>query len=443
MSHSTNKENIGTAFANCSAYVVDEDLKVVMRGAVGELLVAGPLVGRGYHGRPDLTSKAFIEWEGKWTYRTGDLGGAILVKAVFREMLTPLPAVRMMPDSTLEIMGRIDTQIKLRGVRIESEGISNVLRKAASTRPELKMSLDVSTVLARHPALQTDQLVSFIAWDPSVSITHRRSSKPQVLAAVPRGLLMTLKEACARELASYMRPAHIVPLDFLPMNQNGKTDNKVLISIFQTSTLDVLGNALIRDSGREQSTAVNRQMNATEEKLVEIIRSQTTAPREQLGASSHLFELGFDSIKLIRLTSQIRSCFNALSSPISLSDIMRTPTVEAIASLLEERQRASVPSFPSSSRASPVEAFAREWKAEAESVFGPDLVESVLPTFPVQDGILYRSSGSGGTLYVQHVVMRCHGDVSVENLKTAWQVTMVHHEILRLVSVLLSHRVVH
>lgn len=254
---------------------------------------------------------------------------------------------------------------------------------------------------------------------------------------------MTLKEACARELASYMRPAHIVPLDFLPMNQNGKTDNKVLISIFQTSTLDVLGHAFIRDSGREQSTAVNRQMNATEEKLVEIIRSQTTAPREQLGASSHLFELGFDSIKLIRLTSQIRSCFNALSSPISLSDIMRTPTVEAIASLLEERQRASVPSFPSSSRASPVEAFAREWKAEAESVYGPDLVESVLPTFPVQDGILYRSSGSGGTLYVQHVVMRCHGDVSVENLKTAWQATMVHHEILRLVSVLLSHRVVH
>ena len=77
----------------------------------------------------------------------------------------------MVPDGTLEILGRIETQIKLRGVRIESE-ISAVVRRAAADSPGLKTQLGASAVLAKHPILQTDQLISFIAWDTSVSVTH-------------------------------------------------------------------------------------------------------------------------------------------------------------------------------------------------------------------------------------------------------------------------------
>ncbi|KAG8692019.1 Non-ribosomal peptide synthetase [Ceratobasidium sp. 394] len=122
------KENIGHPFPSCRAYVVDASMNVVPRGNPGELVVEGPLVGRGYHNLPDATAKAFKEWpdQGCNAYRTGDL-------------------VRMMPDNTIEIMGRIDTQIKLRGVRIESEGVSNVLRKAS------KQPLDVATLIAKHP----------------------------------------------------------------------------------------------------------------------------------------------------------------------------------------------------------------------------------------------------------------------------------------------------
>lgn len=55
--------------------MVDTDLNILPRGGVGELVVEGPLVGRGYHGRPDLTKKVFLEWptRGCWAYRTGDL----------------------------------------------------------------------------------------------------------------------------------------------------------------------------------------------------------------------------------------------------------------------------------------------------------------------------------------------------------------------------------
>ena len=74
MYRNTRKENIGRVFDNVSAYVVDDKLNIVPKGGLGELLVSGPLVGRGYLGRPDLTEKVFIEWEGRKAYRTGDLG---------------------------------------------------------------------------------------------------------------------------------------------------------------------------------------------------------------------------------------------------------------------------------------------------------------------------------------------------------------------------------
>lgn len=143
----------------------------------------------------------------------------------------------MMPDSTFEILGRVDTQIKLRGVRIESEGISAIIRKAAS--PSARINLDAITILANHPKIGTDQLVSFIAWDPTITISTRKASLPSI-SAPPQGLLESIQSVCAAELASYMRPSHIVPLQFLPLSSNGKADAKSLASIFRGLDLSTL-----------------------------------------------------------------------------------------------------------------------------------------------------------------------------------------------------------
>jgi len=70
------KENIGRPFSSCQAYVVDAEMNIVPRGTPGELVVEGPLVGRGYHKLQDVTKKVFLEWPrpGCRCYRTGDLG---------------------------------------------------------------------------------------------------------------------------------------------------------------------------------------------------------------------------------------------------------------------------------------------------------------------------------------------------------------------------------
>ena len=154
-----------------------------------------------------------------------------------------LYSVQIVPDGMLEILGQIDTQIKLCGVCIESE-ISAVVWRAAADSPGLKTQLGTLTVLVKHPVLQTDQLISFVAWDTSVSVTHQRMQKLHVLLSAPRGLFRALRNRCARELASNMRSAHIVPMSFLPLNSNRKTDNEMLVSIFQSESLDTIGKAV-------------------------------------------------------------------------------------------------------------------------------------------------------------------------------------------------------
>ncbi|KAJ3863422.1 acetyl-CoA synthetase-like protein, partial [Lentinula novae-zelandiae] len=215
------KENIGRPFASCQAYVVDSAMNIVPRGTPGELVVEGPLVGVGYHKLPDATNRAFLEWPrpGCRCYRTGDL-------------------VRLMPDNTLEIMGRIDTQIKLRGVRIESEGVSNVLLSASP------IPMDATTLVSLHPGLgSAEVLVLFVAvLNPNITFFQRRSELPVVTdeAFSNSDTLQNMRDAAIRELAVYMRPSYIIPLNFLPLNMNGKTDNKILSALFKETQLQDL-----------------------------------------------------------------------------------------------------------------------------------------------------------------------------------------------------------
>ena len=403
MDRDTPRANIGHTFLNVSAYVVDEDMNIVLRGGTGELVVEGPLVGKGYVGRPDLTQKVFLKFpndgSNRWAYRTGDL-------------------VRMMPDSTLEIIGRIDTQIKLRGVRIESEGISSILRNAAA--PE--RTLDVITILAKHPSIGIDQLVSFIAWDTSVAVAVRKGGKPTV-TSTPDGLLSQLRSACDRELASYMRPSHIIPLDFIPLSSNGKADAKVLAALFLSLDLEALTSLW----SSRQSSAVHDddrvEPTDTEKKVLEVLKPFIAISVERLGPRTNLFECGMHSLAVAGFAAELRRAFNAKISP---ARIMQSPVISGIAALLEaEREETAANGAPSA-----VDQFAAAVRADVEAAYPPNSIVAILPPFPVQEGVLYRSTNAP-TMYVQHVLMRLASDVSVPKMKNAWREVVEQHDMLR------------
>ncbi|RPD66154.1 peptide synthetase [Lentinus tigrinus ALCF2SS1-7] len=405
MDKDTPRANIGHTFANVAAYIVDENMDIVLRGAPGELVVEGPLVGRGYVGRPDLTEKSFLKFPDdgtdRWAYRTGDL-------------------VRMTHDATLEIMGRIDTQIKLRGVRIESEGISSILRSAAAPA----YTLDVITVLAKHPAIGVEQLVSFVAWDSSVPVSTRKGGKP-CLASPPDGLLQKLRSASERELASYMRPSHIVPLNFIPLSSNGKADAKVLTAFFLELDMTALTGLMAGSKSAASSKEPRREPTDLERKVLGVLEPYVKIPVERLGPETNLFECGVDSLAVARFAADLRRTFEVKVSP---PRIMQAPLVSAIAAIVEGGQTAAVAGEQSST----VQQFADRVRGEVEGAYSVDTIEALLPPLPVQEGVLFRSVNAP-TMYVQHVLLRLGPEVSVEKLRGAWRELVALHEMLRTV----------
>ncbi|KAF9227677.1 hypothetical protein BS17DRAFT_726077 [Gyrodon lividus] len=403
MDSSTPKGDIGRAFANVSSYVVDHNLDILPRGAVGELVVAGPLVGRGYHGRPDLTDEVFLPWPrpDSWAYRTGDL-------------------VRMMPDGALEIIGRIDTQIKLRGVRIEAEGISAVLKNAA--RSGLGFQLDAETILSTHPSIgnaNVPQLISFVAWDTKVPVATRRNTKPHVVTFGNK-LLQTLCVACEGELARYMRPAHIIPLSWLPLNSNGKADSKALDLIFKEIEFDTLvtishGASAERDT-TTSSSDIQQKLASLVEQLVGI---------SPIDSRTSLFAYGMDSLSLVRLTVDIRKTFHV---SISVAEIMKKPWIEAVSALFQTHP------LPTSNALSNkfMETLSEKWLHVVQESIPHLSVERVLPPFPIQEGVLYHADGHP-TSCVQHVIMNMSNKTSLSRVRNAWEVTMNKLDVLRTV----------
>ncbi|NLU65642.1 non-ribosomal peptide synthetase, partial [Rhodococcus sp. HNM0563] len=180
--------SIGSAIAGVGCFVLDERLRPVPEGVVGELYVAGAQVARGYHGRVGLTSSRFVadpfSSSGGRMYRTGDL-------------------VRRGGDGVLEYVGRSDFQVKVRGFRIELGEIDAVL----SSLPGVGFAVTVGSVLASGESA----LVSYVVAESGVVLESG-----------------VVRERVAGVLPGYMVPALVVVLDEVPLTPVGKVDRGAL-----------------------------------------------------------------------------------------------------------------------------------------------------------------------------------------------------------------------
>ncbi|HEV7508323.1 MAG TPA: amino acid adenylation domain-containing protein [Thermoanaerobaculia bacterium] len=181
---------IGTALPGRRLYGLDRSGRPVPVGVAGELHLAGPLLARGYLGRPELTAASFVPDPfggavGARMYRTGDL-------------------VRRLPDGNLEFLGRVDRQVKVRGFRIELGEVEEALRR----HPDLR---DAVAVIHGGGAEEKRIVAYVVPADPS---------------SPPAG--DELRGWLAERLPAYMVPAVFVPLAELPLTANGKLDRRAL-----------------------------------------------------------------------------------------------------------------------------------------------------------------------------------------------------------------------
>ncbi len=181
---------IGRPIANTQVYLLDKRSQPVPVGVPGELYIGGDGVARGYHQREELTAERFVTnpfQVGTRLYRTGDLA-------------------RYLSDGRIECLGRIDRQVKLRGYRIETEEIETVLRQHPAVRQ--------AVVMIRENVSGDQRLVAYLILRSKGSESTREI----------RGFL-------AEKLPEYMVPAFLIPLDTLPLTNNGKIDYRALPAV--------------------------------------------------------------------------------------------------------------------------------------------------------------------------------------------------------------------
>ncbi|MEU2309402.1 non-ribosomal peptide synthetase [Streptomyces misionensis] len=261
---------IGKPVANTQVCVMDRAGGLVPAGVPGELWIGGVGVTRGYRNRPALTAERFVPHpfaKGERMYRSGDLA-------------------RRLPGGDLEILGRIDTQVKLRGQRVELGEVESTLVAHAGV---------ASAVAAvREDTPGDKRLVAYCV----LTLGHTTD-------------VGALREHCRRTLPQYMVPGVIVVLDALPVTPNGKVDRRSLPA--PDLDAEALGDDFVAPRTEvEQAIA---------EVWTEILGVR------YIGVRDNFFDLGGHSLLATRVTNRIEALTGVA---ISLADLFRSPTVEAL-----------------------------------------------------------------------------------------------------------------
>lgn len=265
------KITIGKPIANTQVYILDSEHRPLPVGVAGELCISGDGVGKGYLNRPELTAEKFLPnpfVSGRVMYCTGDLA-------------------RWRADGEIEYLGRIDTQVKIRGLRIELGEIESVMAEFAG--------VDLAAAADKKDESSRQYLVGY--YTSSGQIDEK-----------------ALRRHLTGKLPKYMVPNYFVHLEGMPMTASGKTDRKNLP--LPDFTAEV----------REYTAPENEQERDLCNLLSELFDML------QIGVTDDFFELGGDSLRAIEYVAKAHN----IGIEFPLQSVFDYPTVKQLCIYLQE-----------------------------------------------------------------------------------------------------------
>ncbi|RHY20361.1 hypothetical protein DYB32_010051 [Aphanomyces invadans] len=271
--HPDKPVTIGKPIDNVSCYILDAKLRRVPVGVAGEMYLGGMCVSRGYINLPAQSKHAFIQDPisgNGLMYRTGDVG-------------------RLLLNGDFEILGRRDSQVKLKGYRVELDEVAEAI-----------MRFD-EVAMATAVVKEKTHLVAYFA--------------PATVD------LSALKDFVAGYLPDYMIPATWVGLDTLPMNCNGKIDKKAL-------------------QGMDIAVEIDALVSDLEVQLAAVWASVLGISMQVIGRDTSFFALGGDSLSAVKTVSACRK----LGFNLTVAQLVKAKTVSRTASLMARNVATKYPS---------------------------------------------------------------------------------------------------
>jgi amino acid adenylation domain-containing protein len=280
---------IGKPISNTQIYLVDENGEPVPVGVRGEIFVGGDGLARGYLNRPEWTAERFVRnWlapeQSPWLYRTGDVG-------------------RFRGNGEIEYLGRVDSQVKLRGLRIELGEIESVLGGHAEVG---------EAVVVVSGEGEQQKLVAYVVM------------KEEGKAGPSGG---ELRRYLRSRLPEHMVPASYWRLDGVPLLASGKVNRRALAGSG--------GKALVE---QEELAGPGNEVEA---KLAEMWRELLGV--EQVGREQNFFELGGHSLLVLQVTARIRRMFEV---ELAVRSVFEAPTIAGLAKEVEKAEAMGLKARP-------------------------------------------------------------------------------------------------
>ncbi|MGE5342426.1 MAG: amino acid adenylation domain-containing protein, partial [Candidatus Omnitrophota bacterium] len=274
---------IGTPVGNTALLIVDRYMNLLPVGVNGELYIAGDGVVKGYLNNPELTFERFC-------LRLGEVG--------FERFYKTGDLARWLSDGTIEFLGRIDQQVKVRGYRIELEEIENRLLKYEGIKDAI--------LICKTDEYGENFLCAYMVGEYKIQT-------------------LTLREYLSSHLPDYMIPSHFIQMDQIPLTPNGKVDRKALPEL----------------NGKPEETYVAPE-DPIEKKQAQIWSELLGIEIDQIGVHDDFFQLGGHSLKAAVLASKIHENFNV---KMSLPEVFEIPTIRGLSEYIKKAVEEKYVSF--------------------------------------------------------------------------------------------------